>query len=182
MRRPTVRLLVSLVVLSGSIGSIASPAFGAGFGIGQPVDRAAIAAWDIDVAPDGSGLPRGAGTVARGAHVFADKCAMCHGAGGQGGVGDPLVGGSGSLAGARPKKTVGSYWPYATTLFDYIRRAMPYNAPQSLSADELYAVTAYVLHLNGIVPDDATLDARTLPRIRMPNRDGFVPDPRPGRL
>ena len=107
---------------------------------------------------------------------------MCHGAAGQGGVGDPLVGGIGSLTDAKPKKTVGSYWPYATTLFDYIRRAMPYNAPQSLSADDVYAVTAYVLHLNGIVPDDATLDARTLPRVKMPNRDGFVADPRPGRL
>lgn len=161
---------------------IAMPAFGAGFGLGQPIDRAALSAWDIDVAPDGSGLPPGAGTVARGGHVFADKCAMCHGAHGEGGVGDPLVGGIGSLAGAKPKKTVGSYWPYATTLFDYIRRAMPYNAPQSLSADDVYAVTAYVLHLNGIVPDDARLDARTLPRVQMPNRAGFVPDPRPGKL
>ncbi|MDR8052518.1 c-type cytochrome [Burkholderia cenocepacia] len=157
-------------------------AFGAGFGLGQAIDRAALSAWDIDVAPDGSGLPPGAGTVARGGHVFADKCAMCHGAGGEGGVGDPLVGGTGSLASAKPKKTVGSYWPYATTLFDYIRRAMPYNAPQSLSADDVYAVTAYVLHLNGIVPGDARLDARTLPRVRMPNRDGFVPDPRPDKL
>ncbi|USB88216.1 cytochrome c, partial [Burkholderia cenocepacia] len=110
------------------------------------------------------------------------KCAMCHGVGGEGGVGDPLVGGAGSLTSAKPKKTVGSYWPYATTLFDYIRRAMPYNAPQSLSADDVYAVTAYVLHLSGIVSSDARLDARTLPRVRMPNRDGFVPDPRPGKL
>ncbi|MBN3533521.1 cytochrome c [Burkholderia cenocepacia] len=136
-------------------GAMTSGAFGAGFGLGQPIDRAALAAWDIDVAPDG---------------------------GGEGGVGDPLVGGAGSLASAKPKKTVGSYWPYATTLFDYIRRAMPYNAPQSLSADDVYAVTAYVLHLNGIVSGDARLDARTLPRVRMPNRDGFVPDPRPGKL
>ncbi|AIO43852.1 cytochrome c [Burkholderia cenocepacia] len=163
-------------------GAMTSGAFGAGFGLGQPIDRAALAAWDIDVAPDGGGLPPGAGTVARGGRVFADKCAMCHGAGGEGGVGDPLVGGAGSLASAKPKKTVGSYWPYATTLFDYIRRAMPYNAPQSLSADDVYAVTAYVLHLNGIVSSDARLDARTLPRVRMPNRDGFVPDPRPGKL
>ncbi|KVH13044.1 MULTISPECIES: c-type cytochrome [Burkholderia] len=174
MRKPLACLLAACTMTSG--------AFGAGFGLGQPVDRAAFAAWDIDVAPDGSGLPPGAGTVVRGGHVFADKCAMCHGAGGEGSVGDPLVGGIGSLASAKPRKTVGSYWPYATTLFDYIRRAMPYNAPQSLSADDVYAVTAYVLHLNGIVPGDARLDARTLPRVRMPNRDGFVPDPRPGKL
>ncbi|NIE57665.1 MULTISPECIES: cytochrome c [unclassified Burkholderia] len=174
MRKPLACLLVA------SLG--VPSAFGAGYGLGQPVDRAALAAWDIDVAPDGSGLPPGSGTVARGAHVFADKCAMCHGAGGEGSVGDPLVGGLGSLTSAKPKKTVGSYWPYATTLFDYIRRAMPYNAPQSLSADEVYAVTAYVLHLNGIVPGDARFDARTLPRVRMPNRDGFVSDPRPGTL
>ena len=107
---------------------------------------------------------------------------MCHGAGGEGGVGDPLVGGLELARERQAEKTVGSYWPYATTLFDYICRAMPYNAPQSLSADEVYAVTAYVLHLNGIVPADARLDARTLPRVRMPNRDGFVSDPRPGTL
>lgn len=174
MRKPLACLLAACAMTTS--------AFGAGFDLGRPIDRAALAAWDIDVAPDGSGLPPGAGTVARGGHVFADKCAMCHGAGGEGGVGDPLVGGVGSLASAKPKKTVGSYWPYATTLFDYIRRAMPYNAPQSLSTDDVYAVTAYVLHLNGIVPADARLDARTLPRVRMPNRDGFVPDPRPGKL
>lgn len=91
-------------------------------------------------------------------------------------------GGIGSLASQKPKKTVGSYWPYASTLFDYIRRAMPYNAPGSLSADEVYALSAYLLNRNGIVPDGTTLDATTLPRVRMPNRDGFVPDPRPGTL
>jgi cytochrome c len=100
---------------------------------------------------------------------------------GQGGVGDPLVGGAGTLASAKPVKTVGSYWPYATTLFDYIHRAMPYDHPESLSADEVYAVTAFVLNLNGIVPENARLDAHSLPKVRMPNRDGFVPDPRPAR-
>ena len=150
--------------------------------IGTPVSDADIAAWNIDVAPDGQGLPPGSGDVAMGGKVFAAKCAACHGAKGEGLIGDQLIGGQGTLASANPKRTVGSYWPYATTLFDYIRRAMPYNAPQSLSADDVYSVTAYVLHLNGIVPDDARLDARTLPRVKMPNRDGFVPDPRPGRL
>ncbi|MBI0329439.1 cytochrome c [Burkholderia plantarii] len=153
------------------------------YGLGQPVTEASLAAWNIDVAPDGRGLPPGSGSVARGGQVYAQKCAMCHGAKGEGGVGDALVGGIGTLADHKPKKTVGSYWPYATTLFDYIRRAMPYNAPGSLSADDVYAVSAFLLNRNGIVPDGATLDATTLPRVRMPNRDGFVPDPRgPGKL
>ncbi|MFM0686260.1 MULTISPECIES: c-type cytochrome [Paraburkholderia] len=150
--------------------------------IGAPLTEQAIAAWNIDVAPDGRGLPAGSGDVATGAHVFAAKCAACHGAHGEGGLGDPLVGGQGTLSSAKPKRTVGSYWPYATTLFDYIRRAMPYNAPQSLSADEVYALSAFLLNQNGIVPADTRLDAASLPRVAMPNRDGFVPDPRPGRL
>lgn len=162
--------------------AISVPASGAGYGIGQPIDNAAVAAWNIDVSPDGHGLPSGSGTVAQGQRIFAGKCAMCHGANGAGGIGDALVGGTGTLASAKPKKTIGSYWPYATTLFDYIRRAMPYNAPESLSANEVYAVSAYLLYLNRIVPAGTRLDAKTLPRIRMPNRTGFVPDPRPGSL
>ncbi|CAG9225178.1 c-type cytochrome [Paraburkholderia caribensis] len=150
--------------------------------IGTPVSDADIAAWNIDVAPDGQGLPPGSGDVAMGGKVFAAKCAACHGAKGEGLIGDQLIGGQGTLTSANPKRTVGSYWPYATTLFDYIRRAMPYNAPQSLSADEVYAVSAWILNQNGIVSDDARLDAHSLASVRMPNRDGFVPDPRPGRL
>ncbi|MEM5371142.1 cytochrome c [Paraburkholderia azotifigens] len=150
--------------------------------IGTPVSETDLAAWNIDVAPDGRGLPAGSGDVAMGGKVFAAKCAACHGAKGEGQIGDQLAGGRGTLASASPKRTVGSYWPYATTLFDYIRRAMPYNAPQSLSADEVYAVSAWILNQNGIVPDDARLDAHSLAAVRMPNRDGFVSDPRPGRL
>ncbi|MEX3969337.1 c-type cytochrome [Paraburkholderia caribensis] len=150
--------------------------------IGTPVSDADIAAWNIDVAPDGQGLPPGSGDVAMGGKVFAAKCAACHGAKGEGLIGDQLIGGQGTLTSANPKRPVGSYWPYATTLFDYIRRAMPYNAPQSLSADEVYAVSAWILNQNGIVSDDARLDAHSLASVRMPNRDGFVPDPRPGRL
>lgn len=163
---------------------VAAPAFagGYGYGIGTPVSEAALSAWNIDVAPDGHGLPAGSGDVAHGKDVFAAKCAMCHGAQGQGGVGDPLVGGRGTLAGAKPLKTIGSYWPYSTTLFDYIRRAMPYDAPQSLSADDIYALSAYLLYLNGVVPESTRLDAQSLPQVKMPNRDGFVPDPRPGQL
>lgn len=150
--------------------------------IGTPVSAADIAAWNIDVAPDGRGLPAGSGDVATGGRIFGAKCAACHGAKGEGLIGDQLIGGSKTLTGANPKRTVGNYWPYATTLFDYIRRAMPYNAPQSLSADEVYAVSAWILNQNGIVADNARLDAHSLASIHMPNRDGFVPDPRPGRL
>ncbi|MDO9710904.1 c-type cytochrome [Paracraurococcus lichenis] len=147
-------------------------------GIGTPASPEAIAGWDIDVAPDGTGLPEGRGSVAEGAALFAERCASCHGPRGQEGALLPalrLAGGEGSLASSRPVQTVGSYWPYATTLFDYTRRAMPFNAPQSLSSDQVYAVTAFVLHLNGLLPADATLDADSLRRVRMPNRDGFRP-------
>jgi mono/diheme cytochrome c family protein len=150
--------------------------------IGKPLSETDLSAWNIDVAPDGHGLPSGSGDVATGGRIFAAKCAACHGAKGEGLIGDQLIGGAGTLATTNPKRTVGSYWPYATTLFDYIRRAMPYNAPQSLSADEVYALSAWILNRNGIVPDDARLDAQSLAAIRMPNRDGFVQDPRPGRL
>ncbi|MFM0001237.1 cytochrome c [Paraburkholderia dipogonis] len=150
--------------------------------IGTPLTERDLVAWNIDIAPNGRGLPAGSGDVATGAHIFAAKCAACHGAQGQGGLGDQLTGGQGTLTSAKPKRTVGSYWPYATTLFDYIRRAMPYNAPESLSADEVYAVSAFLLNQNGIVPANTRLDAASLPRVVMPNRDGFVADPRPGRL
>src|ERR1700761_5830191 len=149
------------------------------FGLGRvPADKE-ISGWNIDIGRDGQGLPPGSGSVQEGRALFAEKCAACHGEKGEGGVGDKLVGGQGTLASTKPVKTVGSFWPYAPTLFDYIRRAMPMNAPQSLSDDDVYAVSGYVLHLNGLVPDGAVLDARSLAAIRMPNRDGFVPDPRP---
>ena len=149
------------------------------YGIGRPATEAEIAGWNIDIGRDGSNLPAGSGSVAHGREVFEQQCASCHGAKGEGGVGDRLVGGQGTLATAKPVKTVGSYWPYAPTLFDYIRRAMPQNAPQSLSNDDVYAVSAYILNLNGLLPADATLDAKTLSAIKMPNRAGFTGDPRP---
>ena len=136
-----------------------------------------IKLWDIDVRPDGKGLPEGSGTVAHGKQVFEENCSACHGEAGQGGIKDRLAGGQGTLASNMPVKTVGSFWPYATTLFDYIHRAMPYPTPGSLSTDETYAVTAYILSLNGIVPADGKVDKVTLPKIRMPNRDGFIPEP-----
>jgi mono/diheme cytochrome c family protein len=150
------------------------------YGLGRPASAEQIAGWDIDVRADGGGLPPGRGSVSDGQAVYASNCSGCHGRSGEGGYADALVGGEGTLATAKPVRTVGSYWPFATTLFDYVRRAMPYNAPQSLTADQTYAVVAYVLFLNQIVPANTVLDAKTLPAVRMPNRNGFTsPDPRP---
>jgi cytochrome c len=151
------------------------------FGIGQPATPEEIAGWDIDIAPDGAGLPPGSGSVAQGVALFAKLGAKCHGAKGEGPDAAPaLVGGIGSLSTDTPVKTIGSYWPYATTLYDYIHRAMPADAPQSLLPDEVYALCAYLLYLNGIVPQDAVLDAQSLPQVVMPNHAGFTsPDPRP---
>jgi cytochrome c len=148
-------------------------------GIGRSAAPAEVAGWNIDIGRDGSGLPPGRGTVSHGRVVFAQQCAACHGENGGGGIGNRLVGGQGTLATSTPVRTVGSYSPYATTLFDYIRRAMPQNAPESLSNDDVYAVAAYILNLNGLVPADATLDAKSLSLIKMPNRKMFVADPRP---
>lgn len=143
--------------------------------LGQPATPDEIAKADISIPPDGKNLPAGSGSVAQGAMVFQQKCAVCHGANAEGTPsGDRLVGGIGSLNTANPVKTVGSYWPYATTVFDYIRRAMPITNPQSLQNDEVYAVTAYILSLDNIVPKDAVLDAQSLPKVQMPNRAGFV--------
>jgi S-disulfanyl-L-cysteine oxidoreductase SoxD len=148
--------------------------------LGRTPTAAEIDAWNIDVLPNGQGLPPGHGSVAEGRAIFAETCAACHGDKGQGGPAERLVGGFGTLTQPDPVRTVGSYWPYATTLFDFIRRAMPFSAPESLTADQVYAVSAYVLSLNGIVPDGTVLDATTLPKIAMPNRNGFTSsDPRP---
>jgi cytochrome c len=163
-------------VLLGLLAGLACALAATAAEFGRPASLDEIRLWDIDVLPDGTGLPPGSGSVARGAQVFDEKCAACHGDRGQGGIADRLAGGQGSLASAQPVKTVGSFWPYAPSLFDYVRRAMPYPAPQTLSDDDAYAVVAYILSLNGIVSGDATLGRATLPLIRMPNRDGFVPD------
>lgn len=147
--------------------------------LGRPVTPDDIAAWNIDVSGDGAGLPAGRGSVTQGRALFAEVCAACHGDNGQGGAADVLVGGRGTLATAKPIKTIGSFWPYAPTIFDYVNRAMPFNAPQSLTPDQVYAVTAYLLFLNGIVSEDTTLDATSLAKVEMPNRNGFTADPRP---
>ena len=142
--------------------------------LGASPTPAMLAAMDISIPPSGAGLPAGSGSVAQGAKVYEAKCQTCHGLKGEGKPADPLAGGIGSLGSGKPVRTVGSYWPYATTLFDYVRRAMPTNAPQSLSNDEVYAASAYVLFLNGIVAEAAVMNAQTLPQVKMPNRDGFI--------
>lgn len=142
--------------------------------LGVEVKPQDYAAWDISIQPDGRGLPPGSGEAAAGAEIYAVKCVACHGEKGEGGPNDRLVGGQGTLTALDQVRTVGSYWPYATTVFDYIRRAMPFQAPESLTDDEVYALTAYLLALNGIIDEDDVMNARTLPKVRMPNRDGFI--------
>ena len=150
------------------------------YGFGETATPEMIAGWDIDVSPDGRGLPPGSGSVEDGEALYDSKCAACHGTFGEGaGRWPALAGGEGSLADTRPEKTVGSFWPYASTLWDYVHRAMPYQEPQSLSDDEVYAVVAYVLYLNDLVADDFVLTRENLPGIAMPNRAGFYADPRP---
>ena len=141
---------------------------------GEPVTEQDLAAWDISIPPSGAGLPPGGGSAVEGEVVYQAKCQSCHGEKGSGKPADPLVGGVGSIGSDETMKTVGSYWPYATTLFDYTRRAMPFLQPQSLSADEVYAVSAYLLWLNGIVEREQRMDAESLPKVQMPNREGFV--------
>ena len=145
--------------------------------LGHPASLAEVEAWDISIGPDGAGLPPGQGNVEQGRELFALVCQPCHNEAGKGQPSDRLTGGIGTLATAAPIKTVASFWPYATTLFDYVRRAMPLQSPQSLNNDQVYALVAYLLSVDGIVPATATLDAQSLAAIRMPNRDGFVPWP-----
>ena len=142
--------------------------------LGRVATPAEVAGWDVSIPPDGTGLPPGRGTSAQGAIVYEQKCQNCHGAKGAGQPNDRLVGGHGTLASKTPVRTVGSYWPYATTVFDYVRRAMPYTQSHSLSDDEVYAVTAYLLHLNGIIGEADVMDAQALPKVKMPNRDNFI--------
>jgi len=150
-----------------------------GYGLGRPATDQELQQWDIDVAPTGEGLPLGHGTAKKGAAIFAAHCASCHGPTGKEGPMQRLVGGAGTLGSTNPVKTIGSYWPYATTIYDYVHRAMPFSAPQSLSPEEVYSVVAWLLYQNGIIAEDTILDAQSLPGIIMPNRNGFVRDPRP---
>jgi cytochrome c len=142
--------------------------------LGRAATAQEVAAWDISIPPSGAGLPAGSGTAKQGEAVYVAQCQACHGPKGVGKPADQLVGGVGTLATDKAVRTVGSFWPYATTLFDYTRRAMPTTKPQSLTNEEVYAVTAYLLYLNGIVGENEEMNAQTLPRVKMPNRDGFV--------
>lgn len=149
------------------------------FAVGRAPTPEELKAIDIDVTPDGKGLPPGSGTAAAGKAVYTSRCETCHGPTGTEGPQEVIAGGQGSLVTPNPKKTVGSYWPYATTLWDYIRRAMPFDHPGTLTDDQIYAATGYVLFLNGIVGEHDVLDQTSLPKVKMPNRSGFVVDPRP---
>jgi cytochrome c len=145
--------------------------------LGKPITEQDIAAWDIAAMPSGAGLPAGSGNAVQGATVFAEKCALCHGEGGKGGsvVRGPLFGGPPLTSGIDARKTVGNFWGHATTLFDFTRRAMPFNQPRELlSADDIYATTAYILFLNKIIGENDVMDAKSLPQVKMPNRDNFI--------
>ena len=166
----------ALVIAGCGLATAAAVAFAAESpNLGRLAIPEEIASWDISIGPDGVGLPPGSGTPKQGEAVYAGKCVTCHGEKGAGKPNDQLAGGQGTLPGDKPPvKTVGSFWPYATTIFDYVRRAMPYNESKSLTNDETYAVVAYILNLNGIIADNNTMDAQTLRKVKMPNWDGFV--------
>jgi cytochrome c len=140
----------------------------------MPIEPGEIAGWDLHVLPDGRGLPAGSGTPAQGARIYVQKCSMCHGENGKGGISAPLAGGA-PLTTIDTPKTIANFWPYATTVFDYIRRSMPWQEPRSLTDDEVYALTAYILALNKLIGESDVINADTLPKVRMPNRDGFIP-------
>jgi len=175
------RLFISLLFIVATLSL--SPAFAEStghYGLGSKATAKEIAGWDIDVRPDGKGLPKGQGSISVGEELYEAKCASCHGLFGEGeGRWPPLAGGEDSLTEDRPEKTVGSYWPYASTLWDYINRAMPFPAPQSLKPDEVYAITAYVLYLNDLVDDEFVLTQDNLASIKMPNEKNFYIDNRP---
>jgi mono/diheme cytochrome c family protein len=160
MRNLTAVVMV-LLALTASTWSVAQETPN----LGRPATPAEIAGWDISIPPDGTGLPPGSGTPEQGAVVYTQKCQSCHGEQGAGKPNDQLVGGQGTLTSNSPVRTIGSYWPYATTVFDYIRRAMPYTESKSLTNEEVYAVTAYLLHLNGLIGAQDVMDAHTLPQV-----------------
>ena len=187
-RLVTVVAAVFTVTLAAAAQSPPKP-----IGLGTPATPEVIAALDIDVRPDGAGLPAGSGTAREGSAVYAQKCAACHGANGEGGTAEALVGAEPKTVapfgpdyerwrGSRPDVpfTIGNYWPYSTTIFDYVRRAMPANAPGSLTADEVYAIVAWLLAKNEIIAEGDPMNRETLPRVRMPARSRFVPDNRKG--
>ena len=177
MRRSLAALILALAFGGGA-------AFAQSTGLGKPISEADIKQWDIAILPDGTNLPPGSGTPAQGAQIYAQKCVACHAEAGKGGgapgVG-PLVGGAPLTNGIETPKTIANYYPYATTVFDYIRRSMPFNMPRSLPDNEVYALTAYILSLNKLIGENDVMDAKTLPQVKMPNRDNFTM-PYPDRI
>jgi len=178
------RIALLLLVASLSDTAAAADRVRPGPHLGTPVTEGSLHAWEFSIPPDGAGLPAGSGTPAQGEKLYNQYCQSCHGPRGMGGSADDLAGREVPLTAQYAIKNVGTYWPYATTLFDWIRRTMPMNAPRSLSADQVYAICAYILRLNDIIPASTVMNAKTLPAVKMPNRDGFIrywPDPGPGR-
>lgn len=161
-------LCIGCVLSVGQLSAQESP------GLGVEISDEDLAPWDISIETDGSGLPPGSGSVDAGEAIYATQCLACHGQEGAGQPNDRLVGGHGTLGDLNQVRTIGSFWPHASTVFDYIRRAMPFQSPQSLSDDDVYALTAYLLYLNGIIDEGDVMNARTLAEIEMPNRDGFI--------
>jgi mono/diheme cytochrome c family protein len=162
--------------LSLALACAASAALAESPGLGKPIAEADIKVWDIAVMPDGTGLPAGRGTAVEGAKVYAEKCSSCHGDGGKGGPGyaPALFGGAPVSSGIDTPKTIGNFWGYSTTVFDFVRRTMPFNQPRTLTNDEVYALSAYLLALNKIIGETEEMNAQTLPKVKMPNRDNFI--------
>jgi len=169
------RLLVpALALVLGACAAMAPAPAGPKPGLGKPITEADIAAWDINAAPDGTGLPPGRGTPAQGAKIYVAKCVVCHGENGRGKPFAALVGGAPVSSGIETPKTIFNFWGYPTMIFDFTRRAMPFQAPRTLTNDEVYALTAYILALNKLIGENDEMNAQTLPRVRMPNRDNFI--------
>lgn len=178
MRMHRAVLLSALFIFTTAPGAV----FGGGVNLGKPISPADLAPWDIDIEPSGAGLPAGSGTSDQGASIFADNCAACHGDGGKGATmttsgapaAPPVVSDVKRNGIDDTTLTIANYWPYATTLFDYIRRAMPWTSPKSLTDDQVYALTAYILAQNKLIDAKLTINAQTLPKVQMPNRNGFI--------
>ena len=164
------KLAIVPILLSLTAGAASAD----GPNLGKRLSAQEIAAWDISILPDGGNLPPGSGNAEQGARAYAQKCVACHGEGGKGGIAAGLVGGGPLTTISGAQKTIANFWPYPTTVFDFIRRAMPWQQPKSLTDDEVYALTAYIFALNKLIAEDATMNAETLPKVRMPNRDGFI--------
>ena len=170
MSTPRLRSLAALLTLALVTGA----AIAESPNLGMPMTPEEIQSWDISIMPDGTGLPPGGGTPLQGSRIYAQKCALCHGEGGKGGINAALVGGPPLTNGIDTVKTIANFWGDSTTLFDFIRRAMPWQQPRSLTDNEVYALTAYILSLNKLVGEDDSMNPETLPKVRMPNRNGFI--------